>query len=316
MEARRAPRGYWTKERIIETALKCQSRAEFIGLYASAYSTASAKGWLGAINNIWENGKRPNGFWTKERVFSTARKCKTKKEFRTKHESAYQTAITNEWLTELNAEIAWVVGTGDKLSRAVYAIISKTRNDIYIGLSYDVKKRYERGHRGSSASKKVKELIRGEHYLEQLTDYVDFRAAQLLEAGFVNEFKRLGWNIINDAKTGSLGSPISAATFSIDDIKAQASRYKNKTEFKNGNKLAYNAARKHNGLLDNLFYAGRRKKWTIGLVREFVAKEGFKDQKQLRKKSPSIYNIASNNGWLDEIFPNRRRHRCARRNGC
>lgn len=54
---------------------------------------------------------KPNGYWTKERVFEEARKYRTRKEFEKGCGSAYVTARRNGWLPEMtwfiNGKIKW-----------------------------------------------------------------------------------------------------------------------------------------------------------------------------------------------------------------
>ena len=45
--------------------------------------------------------KRPNGYWTKEKVFEIAKECKTKSEFKERCGWGYQIARRNGWLDEM-----------------------------------------------------------------------------------------------------------------------------------------------------------------------------------------------------------------------
>ena len=44
---------------------------------------------------------KPNGYWTKERVFEEARKYRTKEEFKKCCRSAYEAARRNGWIPEM-----------------------------------------------------------------------------------------------------------------------------------------------------------------------------------------------------------------------
>lgn len=49
-----------------------------------------------------EKEKKPNGYWTKERVFEEARKYRTKKEFERKCHQPYKVTIKNGWFSEMD----------------------------------------------------------------------------------------------------------------------------------------------------------------------------------------------------------------------
>lgn len=75
----RKPKGYWTKEKVLEEAKKCKSAKEF---YKSFFYKMSKR-----LNIHKECVKvlplktNPQGYWTKERVLQEAKKCKTRTEF-------------------------------------------------------------------------------------------------------------------------------------------------------------------------------------------------------------------------------------------
>lgn len=90
----------WTKETVFEKARKYKTRGEFQKGCDSAYNVALKNGWLDEM--YWFiDGKRPNGYWTKERVFEEAMKYKIRREFKKGCESAYAIACRNKWIDEL-----------------------------------------------------------------------------------------------------------------------------------------------------------------------------------------------------------------------
>ncbi|MCR5314331.1 MAG: GIY-YIG nuclease family protein [Bacteroidaceae bacterium] len=90
----------WTYERVVEESRKYQYKGDFHKGSPSAYQVASEKGWLKAMT--WFKEKRkPNNFWTKERVFKESRKYSNKKEFEKNAKTAYWWATREGWLKQM-----------------------------------------------------------------------------------------------------------------------------------------------------------------------------------------------------------------------
>ena len=126
------PNGYWTKERVFEKASEYKTKFEFFKGCASAYEIARKNKWLEEMD-WFVKGKRPDGYWTKERVFEKAREYETKSEFMKGCGSAYQIAWKNGWLEEMT----WLVDGRVKMltdkNDSVYKYYWKETNSIYIG---------------------------------------------------------------------------------------------------------------------------------------------------------------------------------------
>lgn len=93
--------GYWTKERVIESASKHSTQAEWRNNEPSALAVANKKGWIEEAT-MHMTASRPNqrslGYWTKERVFQDAKKYKSKSEWMKNSRGAYSKAYRNGWL--------------------------------------------------------------------------------------------------------------------------------------------------------------------------------------------------------------------------
>lgn len=96
------PKGYWTKEKCLKIAKKCQSRSEFQKKYCKAYHVSWRKGWLKEICSSMEFLRKPHGYWDiKENCINAAKKCETKKEFAHKYNPAYNISRNNGWIDEV-----------------------------------------------------------------------------------------------------------------------------------------------------------------------------------------------------------------------
>lgn len=289
---------YWTKELVFEVANKCTTWKEFHKTYDAAYKAALKNGWLDEVKTILPCG-RGKYYWTKEHIFEAARQSKSRNEFQKTYEGAYTAAWRNGWLDELHLAMKgiWEI-KGDRFNRALYAIISYSRHMIYIGISYNIEKRYQDGH-SKKPTLNVRELIAGEHKLIQITDYIYYLAASKLEGMFVDHFRELGWTVVNKAKPGTFGG--ANRKWTEYAIRVEAKKFKTKADFLRDSCSAYGAAL-HYGIIDELFYNGTygETQWT----KENIIKEAapFNKKSDFEKHNSSAYQAACRMNLIDDIF--------------
>ena len=101
MTSTRKPKGYWTKERCHEEALKFKTRGEFQKKLNKAYYVARKKGWLDEICSHMTSSRKPKDYWTKERCHKESLKLKSRNEFYNNSGSAYNKALRNKWLDDI-----------------------------------------------------------------------------------------------------------------------------------------------------------------------------------------------------------------------
>ena len=89
----------WTRETCYEEAKKYNTKIDFRRNAEAAYNAACKKGWIDDYPWLIE-GKKPNGYWTRERCFDEAIKYKTRSEFSRNSGKAYNTARINGWLDD------------------------------------------------------------------------------------------------------------------------------------------------------------------------------------------------------------------------
>lgn len=95
------PRGYWTKEKCQEEALKYESRNEFKLNSGGAYNAAKRNSWLVDICLHIDIIKKPQGYWTKEKCTEEALKYKSRIEFRLNSFNVYETSKRNNWIDDI-----------------------------------------------------------------------------------------------------------------------------------------------------------------------------------------------------------------------
>ncbi len=102
------PKGYWTKDRVLEDAKNYTSKVQWVHANASAYQTAVAKGWVTEVTAHMIRPKynpHPKGYWTKERVLEDAKNYATPKNWREANRLAYRHAIEEGWFLEAIAHM-------------------------------------------------------------------------------------------------------------------------------------------------------------------------------------------------------------------
>jgi hypothetical protein len=97
------PKGYWTKEKCQEEALKYQTRIEFFKNNSGVFNKCVKKNWLNDVCSHMKNktGKKPIGFYTKENCHEKALKYKTKMEFKEIDSNYYSASIRFGWLNDI-----------------------------------------------------------------------------------------------------------------------------------------------------------------------------------------------------------------------
>lgn len=99
----------WTKEKISVLAKEFNSRSAFKTANSSAYTRARINGWLDDICSHMDRKIHPNGYWTKNKIFDSAKKFKTRTAWmRSSDSAAYNLARKNNWLEDACVHMLWV----------------------------------------------------------------------------------------------------------------------------------------------------------------------------------------------------------------
>ena len=97
------PKGYWTKEKCMESAKKCNTKSIWQTNYSRAYATSKENGWFDECCKHMIQIHKPHGYWknNKDRCIQEAKKYKSKKEFRIKASCPYTICRINGWLKDI-----------------------------------------------------------------------------------------------------------------------------------------------------------------------------------------------------------------------
>lgn len=135
MVTTRRPDGYWTKERVIQEALRYNTRTAFFKGASSAYNKAQAEGWMDDVCQHMKELTKPAGYWTKERCHETAKKYISRAEFLKNDASAYRIAQRNGWLNDICDHMHRLVREAGYWTKSRLVKIAQkyfTRNDFHL----------------------------------------------------------------------------------------------------------------------------------------------------------------------------------------
>lgn len=286
------PKGYWTKERLLEMAHYNSSIADFRKHNPTAYKIACAHGWKDDVRQHIETQHQQ---YTKEECRIEAMKYNNKEDFKNNSPLHYMWAKNHRYLTEICSHMN---NRGNR--RHVYVFEFEDRH-AYIGLSLYPYKR-ERQHLNeerSVVSKYIRET--GAKYaFKVLTESPSDDPIQQ-EIHWIKKYKSDGWILLNKEldEVAADGSP----KYSLEYCTRIARRYLRRQDFQKNNTMVFNFANRHQ-LLDSICQhmddsAHEKQHWTKERCQEEANK--YKTRKDFQKECRGAYAAAYRNKWLDEI---------------
>lgn len=302
-ERKQRENGYWNdREKCLNAARECETRTEFIKRYPAAYRWSSQNGWY--KDYTWfKKQLNPMGYWTKERVTEESRKYKTRGEFHDMCGTAYSKARINKWLDDFT----WLHDERIDFSKdpvdCVYAYEFKQQNSVYVGRTL-TKRLNERDYEHIfTPTDSV--------YRYAMANSIPVPEIKILESGltvsdgakkeglYLEEYRKNGWNILNRAKTGSIGK-IGSNKWNKDTCLEEAKKYKTRGTFAKGSGGAYDVARR-NGWLDDYTWFEEQQK-PAGYWDDFdncyKAAAKCRTKTEFTKKHNRAYVVAKKNDWL------------------
>lgn len=197
----------WLEIDIIrDIAKKYTNRRDFRKENRSHYEKARVSGYLDDICSHMDRLINANGFWTKEKCEDLAKKFNNKRDFRKKYPVAYDVSIKNGWI---DIVCGHMISLGNKYNRCVY-VYEFSDKTAYIGLTYDLEFRNKRHlittHRSKSPVYRYMLKTSLIPKLIKVSNYIDAQDASRLECKVLDDYRNIGWNILNTSKAGSLGS--------------------------------------------------------------------------------------------------------------
>lgn len=296
----------WTKELCEKEAKKFTTRQEFYTISKNAYAAAVKYGWLDSFTWL-ESIVRPNGYWTKERCETEARKYHSKKDFLEGCPAAHAAAARQGWLDDFD----WLIDQR-------IDIIKGKIDSVYVYVFEETKFAYV----GRTLIRRQKKRDR-EHIFNQENDNVARYAKKMnvpvppmtiletnltLEEGLDREdywrnwYEKQGYTMLNRLATGigkgSLGG-ISHGKWNRNTCYKEAQKYKSCSEFEKTNGSAYAAARRNGWIKDYTWFEILwEPKWDKNSCYQEAKK--YKTRGEFQKGSPSAYNTAHRRKWIED----------------
>jgi hypothetical protein len=94
------PKGFWTKERLQEKALKYNNPTDWYKGDQASYSAALKSGWYKELISHMNNKIKPKGFWNKKTCKQEALKYKSKKDWGRASSRSYMLSLKNGWVDQ------------------------------------------------------------------------------------------------------------------------------------------------------------------------------------------------------------------------
>ncbi len=290
---------YWTKEKCFEVALTCLSKVEFKKEYSRAFKLCRINGWLDdACLHMKEVHKKHN-YWTKEKCFEVALNCHSKFEFQKLFPSAYDKSLNNNWLNDVCSHM---IRIGNCKRRCIYLSIFSDKY-AYVGLTYNfnIRKKSHLTDIKSPIFNHIKETNLIPQF-KQLTDYVDVDlASKYLENFYKTYYEGMGYNMLNIAKTGGIGS--NKSKYTKEMCRYEALKYKYRSDFSNKSSSFYNVSCKNKWMNDICSHMVEVKKpknyWTKENCIKYANLCNYLIE--FKNRFSGAYTASYKKGWIHEI---------------
>lgn len=289
---------YWNEERCLEEAKKYTSRSEFVIGCAVAYNKSLKNGWID--NYTWFSKSITAKKWDYEACMEESKKYKTRTEFAKGSGSAYQISCKNKWLDNFTWLANPIDINKDEID-TIYAYEFTSLNSVYVGRTLKIRlKDRDREHlydRKDSVAKFSYDNSIAVPEMKILEQDITVKTGVIREQYWIDEYKRLGWVLINKIKAGSIGS-LGARKWTYKKVYQEALKYKRSSDFEKGNPSAYKAAIRNNWRKDYTWipYA---KMWTYEEVYELARQ--FEYKVDFYRNNCNAYSAAVRNGWLEKF---------------
>jgi hypothetical protein len=284
----------WTFEECKKEASKYESINEFSKKSLGAYQAALKNKWL----NQFEFKIPKKTFWTKELCKIEAKKYKSRVDFSKHNGSAYQYALKEKFLDEICEHMPIL---GNLYKRMIYAYEFPDKH-VYVGLTYNEQKRkYEHLYEKKGPVSKHIEKTKQKPIYKKLSNFEEVEVAKKLEQSYINQYKSLGYKLLNRSKAGALGG--NKTFWTKEECQKVANDFKRKRDFAKHPDYggAYNAAIKHKWLDEICSHmTDGNIRWNKELCINEAKK--YNSKTQFQKNSGGAYNYASRNKLLEEIY--------------
>lgn len=253
--------------------------------------------------------KKPNGYWNNyQNCYEEALKYKSRGEFGNGNETAYKKSLKNKWIDNFY----WLEDKrfdliNDKID-CVYAYEFQEQKSVYIGRTLmRLKKRRDLDH--MFLEKDTVHIYAKENDLQipepkYIEENLTIKQGRDRECFWIDEYKRLGWNVLNKTKGGSIGRiGHRFSKYTYETCYELAKNCHSKKEFEKYNASAYNIAYKNKWLDDYIWfisYSKPRGYWNYEHCYEEAKK--YSTLTEFKKNNNAAYQQARKNNWIQDYI--------------
>lgn len=296
----------WNYDTCLKEARKYKTRTEFQRACSGAYIYARKNGYLSKFD-WFDEIKKPNGYWTKERCEEESRKYQSKKEFVKGCSAAHHAAVVNGWLDDFT----WLVDKRfdiikDKVD-SVYVYIFEETKTAYVGRTLIRRqKKRDKEHVFNIEADNVARYAKKIHV--PVPPMIIIETNLTLEEGLDREdywrkwYEQKGYTMLNRIATGkgkgSLGG-ISHGKWNRRTCREEALKYKSASEFEVNTSGAYAAALRNGWLKDYSWFAVLKREWDKDACLKEAKKYTTRGDFFIGCRGAYIKSLRE--GWIDEF---------------
>ena len=234
----------WTLKMIIADAKKYDNRKEW---RENSAKNKAGNSYSVAVDRKLSNDERVVGHfnptdksrkWTYLNIVKTSKRFKTIKEWADKYPNAYQRAVKTKVIRKVTAHMDRI---GHKYKRCLYTIEVKRKKLIYIGLTFNFKKRINEHLLSKRFLEIKKEFGEKSLIIKKISNYIPVNSAANKEIKLIKKYIDNGYKILNKKKGGELGSI--ASKWTKEKVIASAKKFKTQNEWRKKVSVAYSIAK-------------------------------------------------------------------------
>ena len=310
MERRHVPKGYWSKELVMEKVYASESLKDFRKQFNAAYQAALANGWLKDVIEVlgyWHRNATAKQCtssnklfrWTVDKAKEAIATCKDYHDFRTRYNGCWNFLCDRNLLEELTSHLE---RRGDLYHRRIY-VFEFADGHAYVGLTKDPEDRYKK-HTEQEKTSAVYQYLQQttcNFVFKLLTSWLEKDEASLEEERWRQRYLAEGWQMLNRVRCGSLGG-WHGIKYSLEECQKEGAKYKTRKEFYCKNLALYAYATKHYGLDVVCPHMPKNAcvKWPIEKIEREISK--YKTMPEIKKKNPLLFSRIDNLRLSDKYF--------------
>ena len=293
------PDGYWSYDTCKEEAKKYTSRGDFAKNSRVAYRVARKNGWLEEYDWFKVLWKRK---WNYDSCLEESKKFKSRAEFIKGNASAYNVARINKWIDDYDwlepfkRKPKWNINTCREEAKK-YKYRSEFKEGCVIAYNIARKNGWIEDYDWLEPSKTEKKwnyntcMEEAKKYKTRTEFYKGCHGAYNVAKinGWIEEYD---WFVQKQKPSGY---------WTYETCKEESKKYKSISEFQKTSSRAYELARR-NGWLKEYEWLEQKQKskgyWNYETCIEEAKK--YKTISEFRKNNGSAYQLANNNGWIDD----------------